>query len=233
MEDASLTAQLETALRKRGAMLVGFADLCALPVHQREGFPVGIILGLPWDRDVLRGIEHGPTSDYRDNYDALNQHLDDLDAYAEAWLIERGYRALAKTQAIVNQSETQLSTLLPHKTVATRAGVGWIGKCALLVTPDFGAGLRISSVLTDAPLETGQPIDDSRCGDCTVCQRVCPAQAVSGVHWHAGLPREAFWDAKACRQTARSRCEQVLGYKITLCGLCVLHCPWTQRYLSL
>lgn len=232
MNAISLTAQLENDLRERGAMLVGFGDLRALPEEQRDGYPVGIIIGLPWDRDVLRGIEHGPTPAYHGNYDALNQRLDELDAYAEAWLIERGYRALGKTRAVVNQGEPQLFTLLPHKTVATRAGVGWIGKCALLVTPDFGGGLRISSVLTDAPLETGQPIDDSRCGGCTVCQRVCPAKAVSGIHWYAGLPREAFWNAEACMQSARSRSEQALGVKVTLCGLCVLHCPWTQRYLS-
>ena len=45
-------------------------------------------------------------------------------------------------------------TALPHKTIATRAGIGWIGKSALLVTAKYGSAIRLSSILTDTPIET-------------------------------------------------------------------------------
>jgi len=38
---------------------------------------------------------------------------------------------------------------MPQKTIATRAGLGWIGKTALLITPQFGSAIRLNSVLTD------------------------------------------------------------------------------------
>ncbi|MDR1184518.1 MAG: hypothetical protein LBK67_06950, partial [Coriobacteriales bacterium] len=99
-------------------------------------------------------------------------------------------------------------------------------------TEGFGSGIRITSILTDAPLEVAEPINDSRCGDCFVCQSLCPAHAVSGRQWHAGLAREKFWDADACRETARARSLDSLHEEITLCGLCILMCPYTQRSLK-
>jgi epoxyqueuosine reductase QueG len=42
------------------------------------------------------------------------------------------------------------STKLPQKTVATLVGLGWIGKCALLVSEPFGSDIRLNRVLTDA-----------------------------------------------------------------------------------
>ena len=57
-----------------------------------------------------------------------------------------------------------LGAELPHKTVATRAGIGWIGKCALLVTEKYGSAIRLTTVLTDMDLETDQPINGSKCG---------------------------------------------------------------------
>lgn len=227
-----LTTRLVNVLQMQGAALVGFADLRELPEEQRQGFSRGISIAMPWDQSALKSIEDGPTLAYHVNYDYLNMRLDALASYAEMWLTRRDYDAQAMTQAEIAIGETNYDTLLPHKTVATRAGMGWIGKCALLVTREFGSAVRITSILTNAPLRTGTPVNDSACGSCEVCKAVCPAGAVSGKQWCAGLPRDAFWDAKACRRTARERSLQSLGEHISLCGLCILHCPWTQRYLE-
>ena len=237
-----LTMRLERVLRARGAALVGFADLTVLPGGQRQGFPRGISIAMPMNPAALRSLEggegsgqDGPTAAYHADYDDLNERLDALAAYAEEWLIRRGYRAMGLTRAAVAAGETDYDTLLPHKTVATRAGLGWIGKCALLVTRKFGSAVRLSSILTDAPLRTGVPpnvpIEESACGGCEACKDACPAGAVSGRPWRAGLPRDAFWDAAACRRTARERSLRSLGKQVTLCGLCILCCPWTQTYL--
>jgi len=231
--DKGLTRELKTALLSRGAALIGFADLRELPEDARDGFPYGVVIGMAWEKDVLHSIADGPTHAYHQNYDDLNERLDNLSLYAEKWLVEKGFRALAKTRQVVGAYDgVRLTTKLPHKTVATRAGVGWIGKCALLVTPEFGSALRISSTLADAPLETGTPVNESHCGECAVCREICPAKAVSGNKWSAGLPREEFWNAQACRETALARSREKLGEDVTLCGLCILRCPWTQKYLK-
>ena len=73
------------------------------------------------------------------------------------------------------------------------AGMGWIGKCALLITPEFGSAVRLTTILTDAPLTTAKPVTESACGECQECVDICPGAACTGHHWKQGLRREDFW----------------------------------------
>ena len=101
-----------------------------------------------------------------------------------------------------NCASCEYNTTLPHKTVATRAGISWIGKSALLVTNEYGSALRLSSILTDAPLSISHPINKSRCGDCMICTNACPADVVSGKLWEVGLYCDEFFDPVKCRMMA-------------------------------
>ena len=85
----------------------------------------------------------------------MNDLLGSLVRRGAELLEDRGHKAkpFAATKQAIDWNA--LTTRLPHKTVATRAGFGWIGKCALLVTKPFGSALRIATVLTDAPLPVG------------------------------------------------------------------------------
>jgi epoxyqueuosine reductase QueG len=121
---------------------------------------------------------------------------------------------------------------LPHKTVASRAGIGWIGKCALLVTARYGSMIRLSSILTNAPFDGSEPIDESKCGGCGACVFACPAGAVSGELWRAGVEREVFFDAVKCRKTAKERAALGFGGNATICGKCIEVCPYTRSYLN-
>jgi GNAT superfamily N-acetyltransferase len=124
-----------------------------------------------------------------------------------------------------------LSTRLQHKTIATRAGLGWIGKSALLITKPYGPAVRLASVLTDANFDTGTPVDTSSCGACRSCADRCPTQAIVGQNWKLGTPREAIYDAPTCRATA-VRLSKEAGFEATICGACINACPYTQRYLN-
>ena len=67
------------------------------------------------------------------------------------------------------------------KEAARRAGLGWIGKNNLLITPGFGPRLSMSGILVDAPLDDGIPMDKSHCGDCRKCVDACLFKVLSGV----------------------------------------------------
>jgi epoxyqueuosine reductase len=228
----TLSETLVDYLRASGADLAGIGDLSALPEAQRFGLPFGVSVAVKYPAWVIRGIANGPTRDYFDHYHALNERLDGLITQGARLLEDAGYNAVAQTLAFVKHSETDYCTTLPHKTVATRAGLGWIGKCALLVTKQFGSAVRISSLVTDAPLIPFMPVDVSECGNCTVCALCCPAGAVSGTVWSPGLPRETLYDAYRCREVAREISGRLLGKAITLCGKCIEVCPYTKRYLN-
>jgi len=228
----SISLELKEHLMQQGADIVAFGDITELPAEQREGFPAGVSVAVKYPKDVIRGIAELPTQEYYDWYKLLNVRLDAIVTVGAEWLQTRGYKALARSRATVGKKQTEFGTTLPHKTVATRAGLGWIGKCALLVTPQYGSMVRLSSILTDAPLELAAPINASRCGACTACTDACPAQAVSGALWHAGVQRETLYDPARCSATARQRAKSSFGIDHTVCGKCIEICPYTRKYLE-
>ncbi len=226
-----LSEQLKIELAELGAALVGFADLTSLPGDQRDGFDYGISLAVAIEPAIINGIGNGITQEYCDNYLELNQLLDSLAMKAAAIINAHGYKAWPKTKANVSIDYNDHSTILPHKTVATRAGLGWIGKCALLVTEKYGSAIRFTTVLTDAPLEAAEPLNHSKCGTCDSCVNNCPGEALSGDQWSVDLPRDLFYDSFACRKKAIERSWQVEPGE-THCGLCILVCPRTRNYIT-
>lgn len=144
---------------------------------------------------------------------------------------KRGFDAYAQTTERVEVNQENVSKL-PHKTVATRCGLGWIGKNCLLITPQYGSAVRISSLLTNAPLEYDEPINQSRCGMCSQCVRNCPAQALKGSLWTVGMPRENIVDVKKCYEKQVEIMLKNTGIETDLCGKCFAVCPYTKRYLQ-
>lgn len=142
-----------------------------------------------------------------------------------------GKKAKAVEATTDNFDSQTLSMPVQHKTIATRAGLGWIGKSALLITEEYGPAVRLGSVLTDAEFETGEPVDTSRCGDCHRCVNCCPSGAIVGSNWSVGAPRESIYNAFACRDMA-SKLSGEQGIASTICGICINACPWTQKYIS-
>ncbi|MCL2224356.1 MAG: epoxyqueuosine reductase [Defluviitaleaceae bacterium] len=225
----NLTILTRTELHRLGAVLFGFGNLGELPAEARRGLPIGISVAVTYPKKIIEGISDLPTPAYRDEYNRLNERLDNIVTQAAEFLQRRGYTAIAQTRAQVGTGEEEINTVLPHKTVATRAGLGWIGKCALLVTEEYGSMVRLSSVLTDAPLETATPVNHSKCGSCDICKTACPAGAVSGKEWSVTTPRDNFYDPFKCRETARERSARGFGGGTTLCGKCIQVCPYTRR----
>ena len=92
--------------------------------------------------------------------------LDDIVTCGAEFLKENGDQAFANTTKVVKQNDNWC-TPLPHKTVAARAGLGWIGKNCLLVTERCGSAVQLSSFLTNAPMPAEKPVNESKCGKCT------------------------------------------------------------------
>jgi epoxyqueuosine reductase len=223
-----VNAQVEKLMKENGAALVGFADLRDIAP---EGYPRGVSVAIGVPPDIVRMLQQGgPNARYLAEYRAMNEKLDELITLGAAFFRRQGYRALARRVAEVPQWDYR--TPLPHKTVATRAALGWIGKSALLVTPQYGPAVRISTILTDAPLQCAEPITTSRCGKCSVCVDNCPGKAISGTLWEAGMDRDALFELDkcmgACHEMTRS---SDIGQGMTLCGRCFAVCPYTKRYL--
>ncbi|MBN2075232.1 MAG: epoxyqueuosine reductase [Dehalococcoidales bacterium] len=232
MGNYELAERIRSFLKSIGADVVGFADLRSLPAGVRSDFPYGISIAVALDPEIIRKIINGPDREYLEEYRRANELLGLLGEKAAGFLEEKGYKAESFSATNTGIDRDTLSTRLPHKTIATRAGLGWIGKCALLITSEYGSAVRITSVLTDAELPAGTPKNDSDCGDCRACVDICPGNAVTGLEWEIGTSRDLLYDPFKCREVAQRWQRKREGITDNICGMCIAACPWTQRYLD-
>jgi epoxyqueuosine reductase QueG len=158
-------------------------------------------------------------------YQVTNRFLDGAAHRVVKMLQAAGYQAYP-IHASQYHNIDRLNGITSNKMAAHLSGLGWIGKSILLVTPEFGPRVRWATVLTDAPLQPGMPME-RRCGECTQCMDICPVSAFTGADFDTGKPRETFFNARACADYARHRHKTVMSKLAdgNNCGLCVFVCP--------
>lgn len=226
----NMSSELRRLLHANGADMVGFADLRDIARDVRNSLPFGVSIAIALRPQIISQIQSGPTKQYYNEYKRANQLLDTLGHRAVQFLKEQGHKAKWFSAAGDYDCKT-LSARLQHKTTATRAGLGWIGKCALLVTKMFGSAVRITTVLTDSRLPTGEPMEANFCGKCNFCVDACPGHAPSGKNWRIDSHRDHFYNAFACEKAAGELTIKRVGIQDSICGICIAVCPWTQKYL--
>lgn len=227
----SLSLNLKKFLLENGATEVGYADITGFT--PKPGLTSGVIFYITYPKEIIRNMANAPTQEYVDELVSLNSRLDELGMKCEEYLKNKGFEAYAQTKQRLGQDFGEFNSFeLPHKTIATRAGLGWIGKSALLTTKKYGSALRMSSVLTNAPLNFGNAIIKSKCGKCDLCKEACPGGAISGKEWNCTLKRNDFYDDKKCEKFALKVSYENLGKADTVCGKCIYACPHTQKFIK-
>jgi len=224
LEKEIFTKKLEEFSRQQGADLFGVAGL--EPTRHfilSQGqpflghFPRAVSLGMQLSDPIVD--QHDPNEPRRQSlywhhvYEVVTRALDFLAYDVMRFLTGRGFKALP-IPASTPYDFDKLTGIFSHKLAAHLAGLGWIGKSCLLLNEQFGPRVRLVSVLTDAPLEEGAPIDKP-CGKCRVCVEACPVKAFTGVEFRATDGRELRFDVFKCSEYRREH----------PCGLCVSSCP--------
>ena len=218
-----LRRRLESELLSAGADFIGFADISDSAIPDKKELCAAIAIGIAYDPEIVETLDSDP--------EAFENHLADnkktmlsLLRACEQLLGESGFATW--TPPISNNLPGLLSDF-SHKTAATKAGLGWVGKSALFVSSEFGPGVRLASVLTDAPFATGAPVVESRCGKCTECVEACPYSAIRGAQWSPEISRDELLDAFLCSKK-REAYTLELGFKHP-CGLCIKACPFGKK----
>lgn len=216
--------EAEAFARGHGADLFGVADLspardfiakqCAPLVRQ---FPRAISMGMTVSDVVLELTGPNDPNDrslYRHHiYDVITRMLDVLAYNLTRFISRKGFKAFAVPGSSPYDVD-RLKGVMPHKLAAHLAGLGSIGKNCLLITELYGPRVRLVTVLTDAPLAPGEPLD-TPCGTCRVCVDRCPVDAFTGVEFKSDEDREVRYDAFKCMEFRRTH----------PCGVCVSSCP--------
>jgi epoxyqueuosine reductase len=215
--------------------LIGYADLRNLLPVKYVQYGYGIVIARRLDDTIIDSIETRPNADYYELYQGVNRELAGIAEGIEAELCSNGIKAFSIAPTLTSADRGQvfdrtLSLDFSHKMVATRAGLGWIGKSDLLITYHFGPRVRLVSVLVDCPVEyCREPVLSSECQHCDLCVQSCPAEALSGEEWKIGTRREKIFDAFRCREKCRELGEQNVGKGARICGICVSVCPAGKR----
>jgi epoxyqueuosine reductase QueG len=153
---------------------------------------------------------------YSDEYDHLNKILNEISSkIAEKF---NGI-PIPPTTNTPSKEVKYVSDFFPktisHRVVAEFAGIGWRGKSELLITEQFGSGVRFASIIINKLLLQGNRME-SKCGDCTACLDVCPVL-----------------QNKSVLEDYRENCRLYLlqlGLNHDVCGKCIKVC--VQRKLN-
>ncbi len=116
---------------------------------------------------------------------------------------------------------------LLERSLAQRAGLGFVGKQSQLLSPKFGPWLFLAELVTDLELEPDPPFVGS-CGSCRICIDECPTQAI---HPEGGI------DARRCiayltiehKGEISENLHSAIGDWVFGCDICLQVCPYASK----
>ena len=208
--------------RKAGIDLYGVGDVSVGLADELQHMPTAISLAVCNMNTVetRRGLDY-----YSYQHVKFDYCLENAQKLLVQFFKKRGYRVLAIPPDSCKMDErfiSKLFPLFPHKTAATCAGLGWIGKNGLLINKEYGPCLSWATVLTNAPLRVSEsPYHEGKCGKCRRCVDACPVGAVKDMEWVRGKVNHYHIDVEACMKHLEENKKQ---YGQPVCGLCVINC---------
>lgn len=116
---------------------------------------------------------------------------------------------------------------------AERAGLGFVGKNTLLISPRYGSYLLLGEILLDAELPALHAAPASRtpgtCGTCRRCQDICPTHA---------FPAPYILDSNRCisyltiehKGSIPEALRPLMKNWIYGCDECQSICPWVRQF---
>ena len=118
-----------------------------------------------------------------------------------------------------------------EKDFASQAGLGWIGKNSLLITPQYGSYCLLGCLFLDLELPPDSPLEEDICGECEICIQACPSQCIN--------PDRTI-DAEQCisYQTTENQNDipegfgEKMGRWVFGCDICQMVCPVNRKLVE-
>ncbi len=113
---------------------------------------------------------------------------------------------------------------------ARYAGLGWVGKNSMVLSPKLGSFFFLTGLAVDAELEPDEPMPE-HCGECNRCMTACPTDA---------FPAPRVLDASKCiayftiehRGSVPEEFRQQVGDWVFGCDVCQEVCPFNRFALA-
>ncbi len=154
-------------------------------------------------------------------YAALKDYHPELKARMQGileWLKSR--RPEAAGRVFVDTSP------LLERLYARYAGIGWVGKNTMIISPEAGSYFFLAGLAMNINLSPDSPITD-HCGSCRRCIKACPTEALS---------EDRVLDASKCiayftiehKGAIPAPFREKIGNWIMGCDICQEVCPWNR-----
>jgi len=165
----------------------------------------------------------GPIARYArgdDYHDIMTARLDELHRWIEH----------AAGRDIAGKPYVDTGPVL-ERDLAQRAGLGWIGKNTMLISPSHGSFFFLGALFLDLELDQDAPFESDRCGSCTRCLDACPTDA---------FVEPRVMDARRCisyltiehRSDIAPELQPLVGDLLYGCDICQDVCPWNHKFAA-
>lgn len=115
-----------------------------------------------------------------------------------------------------------------ERSLASRAGLGWIGKNSLLISKKYGSFIFIGGIVVDIKLDYDQSVKDY-CGDCTRCMDACPTRAIISPRIIDSQRCLSYLTIEYKGKILPSSLKGQFNNRIFGCDICQDICPWNKN----
>lgn len=114
-----------------------------------------------------------------------------------------------------------------ERALAIRAGIGFLAKSAMVISPTHGPYLQLAELLTGLDLPPDAPAAGS-CGTCTACLDACPTTAITAP-FQIDARRCLSYTTIELRGSVPPELRAAQGDWLFGCDICLEVCPFTRR----
>ena len=206
--------ELEKYILSLGVAPFGFVKLPHDLIFDDFGvlYDNAIVLAMEMDKENIdKAPSQATMNTVFGTYDDLGIAANKITEY----LREHGYGA---------QADHPLGGLVLFPPLAQRAGLGWVGKHGLLMTPEYGPRVRLAAVYTNIenlPFSGSNPhgwIEDY-CKKCGLCALQCPPKAI--------LDEPVVSDNGLITHISQRECFEYFAQYYG-CSVCIKACPFSM-----
>jgi len=117
---------------------------------------------------------------YSRNAELVNGHLDWESYKTVRKLHQLGFKGLPLPAGGAPFDDRLLEGTFSYKHTAQAAGLGILGWHSMLLTPEYGARVRLACIITDASLSPSASVQEGTpCPECGgACIKICPVSAI-------------------------------------------------------